>query len=63
MKLKDLIGHKILDISDDVALLIKTDKGVYKLQANNFPDGTLEDIDIKESNETTWRIYNGYGNL
>ena len=28
MKLKDLIGHKILDISDAVELLIKTDKGM-----------------------------------
>ncbi len=48
MKLKDLIGHKIIDISDNVELLIKTDKGMYELGFNTFPDGTLSEVYIEE---------------
>jgi len=57
MKIKDLIGHKILDISDSVEFLIKTDKGVYQLNTNTFPDGSLSDVDVEESSEDTWDMW------
>lgn len=59
MKLKDLIGHKILDISDNVELLIKTDKGIYELSFTTFPDGSLSEVFVEDSNQRTWDTYNG----
>lgn len=59
MILKDLIGHTIIDISDEVELLIKTDKGLYELTPYNLPDGTMINIYIKECSIETWKIYNG----
>jgi len=62
MKLKDLIGHKIIDISDNVEFMIKTDKGIYTLDNLTYPDGTLSSIYIEESNEGTWDCFNGEDN-
>ena len=61
MDIKNLIGHKIIDILDTGELMIKTDKGFYELCYESFPDGTLADIFITESTEEVWndrkRIY------
>ena len=47
-KLKDLIGHKIVAISDYVELRIKTDKGCYEFSNWTFPDGTLREVRVEE---------------
>jgi len=58
MKLKDLIGHKIIDISDHCQFLIKTDKGIYGLSPFNYPDGGLNCMLVIEESEETWNSYN-----
>jgi len=57
MELKDLIGHKIIDISDNVSLLIKTDKGIYELGFGTFQDGSLSEVFVEKSNESTWNCW------
>ena len=57
MELKDLIGHKIIDISDNVELLIKTDKGIYQLEGRTFPDGSLSHVVVEECPECRWNCW------
>ena len=50
MRLKDLIGHTIIDARDTTKgeFVIKTDKGLYKLTQIIYPDGSLNETIIEE---------------
>lgn len=58
IKLEDLKGHTILDISDEVALLLKTDKGIYQIDFRLFPDESLAGCEVTKTDLNRWNTYN-----
>lgn len=57
MLFKDLIGHKILDVRDDVECMIKTDRGFYELNMSYWYDGSFDTVEVEEILEEDFTRY------
>ena len=50
MNLENLKGHTIIDfkLNADDNIYLETNKGKYNLRTTHFPDGTVDEVEIRE---------------